>query len=116
MNDIFINRSCEITTDGAWYSFQRIGSAVDLADSSNCVFTFDNHSEYRTRSDESDKILEESFSFMFCIMFLCQFFRNLNHFNSFNFQAFSFKTGDDFTTNMFFNTIRFYKNKSFFNS
>ena len=115
MNYVFIDGSSEIAADGAGYSFQRVSSAVDLANCCYCIFTFDNHSQYRTGSDEIDESLEEAFALMFSIMFFSQFYRNIDHFDCVNGKALSFETGNHFAADVFLHAVRFYKYKSFLN-
>ena len=115
MDNIFIDGSSEVAADGARNSFERVGSAVDLTNSCDSVFTFDDHSQYRTGSDEVDESFEETFAFVFSIVFFSEFYRDLNHFDRMNGQTFSFEAGDHFAADVFLHAVRLYEYESFFN-
>ena len=59
MDNIFIDGSSEVAADGARNSFERVGSAVDLTNSCDSVFTFDDHSQYGPEVMKSMRALKK---------------------------------------------------------
>ena len=109
MNDVFADGQSEVTTDGARNSFQRVGSAVQLTNSFNSIFTTDYCANQRSAGDEVNQFAEEGFAFMLSIVEFSLCFRNFNQFQSSNFQTFVFETSDDVTNQVFSNAVGFYQ-------
>lgn len=67
MNGVGVDGFSEVSADGAWSSFFRVGSAHQLTVQSDSVFAFQNLNNNRTGDHESNQVTEETALFVLSV-------------------------------------------------
>lgn len=115
VHSVGIDRISEVSTDGAFFCFFRIGCAHQVAMLQNGVFAFQHLSDDRTGDHEINQILEERTLAVNRVKTFCFSTRQMDHARSDDLQACGFETGINLADHVFRDCIRLDNRKGAFN-
>ncbi|MNN78279.1 hypothetical protein D3C81_1948200 [compost metagenome] len=116
MNGVGVDRLGEVSTDGAWSSFFRVGSAHQLTVQSDGVFAFQNLNNNRAGSHEGNQVTEEAALAVLSVEAFGFGFGQLLDFRGNDFQAGFFEASGDLADDVFGNCVRLDDRESTLNS